>query len=281
MSLARTGLKRSSRTPFNEPIGPHRRVQWFKLDLAEAKRVKNLLGGTLNDVVLATLAVALRRYLARRGTDPGACQFHAAVPVSVRSANERGSAGNRVSAWLVPLPLGDPDPVRCFASVRASTGKLKEGNHAEGVAALTEAAEWTSANLLGVALRFINRTRPYNVIVTNVPGPATRFHLLDAPMISVYPHLPLFENQGLGVALFSYVGELSWGLTADWELLPDLPALSRAIDSSFRELARGAELLAASRQERPANSAHHPATTEASDRAAPLPLAPALADPSA
>ena len=101
-----------SDTPLNQRIGPHRRLDWLTMDLDTVKGVKNRLGGTLNDVVLATVAGALRRFLQRRGVDVAPLDFRVMAPVSVRTEQERGTLGNRISAWMVPMPLGEPDPIR-------------------------------------------------------------------------------------------------------------------------------------------------------------------------
>ena len=100
------GVRSAAETPLNGPVGPHRRVEWLEFDLGEMKEVKKRLGGTLNDVVLATVAGAMRRYLGRRGA---ACEgeFRALIPVSTRTVDESGSGGNRVSAWIAPLPLDE------------------------------------------------------------------------------------------------------------------------------------------------------------------------------
>jgi hypothetical protein len=144
--------------------------------------------------------------------------------------------GNRVSVWVVSLPLDQDDPRSRMAAVCATTADLKRNQQSLGAEVLTQAAEWTTANLLNLAVRFINRSGQYNLIVTNVPGPPVPFYLLGSRMLSVYPHVPLFENQGLGVALLSYAGNLYWGVTGDWDQVPDLHHFSKALAESFSEL---------------------------------------------
>jgi len=134
--------------------------------------------------------------------------------VSVRAAAQRGTAGNRVSVWLADLPVGERDPWRRLTAVRKITEELRDSHQAEGTQALAEVAEWTGANLLGLALRLLNSTQPYNLIVTNVPGPPMPLYLLDARMETLYPHLPLFEGQGLGIALVSYAARWRGGSRA-------------------------------------------------------------------
>jgi hypothetical protein len=178
----------------------------------------------------------MRRYLEPRGVDVETTPFRVAVPVNVRAAGGDSPAGNAVSAWLTDLPIAEHDPWRRLAAVKTVTTKLKDDHQAEGAQALTEAAEWIGANFLGLALRVLNRARPYNLIVTNVPGPPVALYLLDARVAALHPHLPLFENQGLGIALLSYAGTLSWGLIADWELVSELDELRDALALSFAEL---------------------------------------------
>ena len=238
------GLWRPADTPLNRPIGPHRRFDWHGLDLVEVKAVKNCLGGTINDVVLATVAGAVRRFLTQRRVNIDALNYKAVVPVSVRSAAEQGNLGNRVSAWLMSLPIQERDPRRRFTAVQELTTRLKDSKQARGIEMLTQVAELADP-ILTLGVRLAARMHPYNLIVTNIPGPQFPLYLLGAQMIEGYPHVPLFEYQGLGVALFSYIGKLFWGFNADWELMPDLDRFVRAIGVSFRELHDAATTAAA------------------------------------
>jgi WS/DGAT/MGAT family acyltransferase len=241
-NLLRSGMEDIVPLPFNEPIGPHRRVEWMSFDLAEVKEVRRRLGGTLNDVVLATVAGAMRLYLQERGVRRVGGDFRVVVPVSVRAEAERGAdgLGNRVSAWIVSLPIHVRSGVKRLQTVIATTAQLKNSEQALGAQMLTEAAEWTTGNVLNLAARFISQSRLYNLIVTNVPGPQAPLYLLDARMEASYPHLPLFENQGLGVALFSYDGKLFWGFGGDWSLVPDIANFRRHVAESFGELRNAA-----------------------------------------
>jgi diacylglycerol O-acyltransferase len=215
--LARSSLAPAPATPFNLPIGPHRQVRWVVLDLELLRRVKRRLGGTLNDLVLACVAGALRALLVRHGRMPPDGGVRAAIPVSVRTREEAGNPGNRVSIWIVPLPLDVRDPCERLSAITATTDRLKRQNEAAGATVLTQAADWTGGAILSWVVRLLNDARIYNVIVTNVPGPPVPLYLLGARMRAAYPHLPLFENQGLGIALLSYLDRLYVGLTADWD----------------------------------------------------------------
>jgi diacylglycerol O-acyltransferase len=214
--LAQQGLRIAPATFFNRPIGPHRRVSWLAVELDPLRDARQRLGGTLNDVVLACVAGALRTLLARHRRLPVEGIVRAAVPVSVRGRDEVGVPGNRVSIWIVPLPVYERDPGARVAAVTAVTGQLKRRNDAAGATVLTQAADWTGGALRSWAARLIASMHIYDLIVTNVPGPPVPLYLLGARMQAAYPHLPLFENQGLGIALLSYCDRLYVGLTADW-----------------------------------------------------------------
>lgn len=229
-----------SQTPLNRPIGPHRRFDWLRMDLAEVKAVKNGLGGTVNDVVLATVAGAVRRFLERRRVHCGHVDFRVMAPVSVRTDEERGTLGNRVSAWIVPLPLAESDASRRMAKIRETTAELKAQKQALGAETLAQVGEWTPSTLLSLASRMMTRALPFNLVVTNVPGPQVPLSLLGAQMRDNYGFVPLIDGLCLGVVLFSYAGALCWGFTCDWDLLPDLHDFVLDIERSFAELRRAA-----------------------------------------
>lgn len=235
-ALASGGLRRPPATPFNQPVGHHRRVDWVTVDLARTKTLARSLGVSLNDLVLALLATSLRRFLQERGQLTGFDELRIAVPVNVRTAETKRHIGNHASAWLLALPLDEPDVVRCALRIHDETAALKRAGAAKGIELLTDAAEWATSGAMRVAVRLISRARPYNLIVTNVPGPGVPLYLLGSRLLEAHPHLPLFEGQGLAVALFSYEDRLSFGLNGDWDLLPDLDRLVSAITASFAAL---------------------------------------------
>jgi diacylglycerol O-acyltransferase / wax synthase len=241
-------LRPASATPFNQPIGPHRRFDWLVQDLTEIKAVRRALGGSLNDVVLAVVAGAVRRFLMERRVDPAGLDFRVAAPVSVRKPHERGKLGNRVSAWIVPLPVGEPDPRAQLAAISATTAELKEQRSAVGAEMLTQAAEWTPATLLSLGARHATRLLPFNMVVTNVPGPQIPLYLLGARMREIYPQVPVTDHLGLSVALFSYDGRLCWGFNADDVLVPDLERFTAHVAEAFQALRRSAGLPAPAAQ---------------------------------
>ncbi|MCP5067479.1 MAG: wax ester/triacylglycerol synthase family O-acyltransferase [bacterium] len=235
------GLHNASETPINQPLGPHRKFEWHQMDLARVKRVKQSLGGTVNDVVLATVAGALRRFLTLRRLDLNRLEIRANVPVSLRSTDERGTLGNRIALLMPELPVDEADPVTRLDRVHATMAELKHSRLAMGAEVLAAVSDWTSATLLSLAVRGAARGRPYNLVVTNVPGPQLPLYLLGARVEACYPVVNLLPNQGLGVALFSYAGTLFWGFTADLDQLPDLGSFVDAIDQAFLELEEAAE----------------------------------------
>ena len=230
------GLRSASETPINRPLGPHRRFDWTEIPLPRVKAVKDVLGGTVNDVVLATVAGALRRFFSLRRIPVDGLQIRANVPVSLRSRDERGTLGNRIALLMAELPVDEPDPGRRLERVRETMGRLKKSRQAMGAEVLAAVSDWTSATLLSLAVRVAARGRPYNLVVTNVPGPQMPLYLLGARMEACYPVVNLLPNQGLGVALFSYAGTLFWGFTADLDQLPDLSDFVHAIEDCFAEL---------------------------------------------
>jgi WS/DGAT/MGAT family acyltransferase len=226
----------ASPTPINLPIGPHRRYDWWTIDLAAVKAVKNRLGGTVNDIVLATVAGALRIFLEGRRVNVDVLDIRASIPVSIRTDEQRGTLGNQIALWMLDLPVAERDARRRLQKVRENTARLKESRQTLGAQVLAAVSEWTSTTLLSLAVRLTTRSRPFNLVVTNVPGPQIPLYLLGAELRECYPMLALLPNQALGVALFSYAGKLCWGFIADWDLIPDLHEFVDAIASSFREL---------------------------------------------
>jgi hypothetical protein len=213
-AMAWAGLNPAPPTPYNKAIGPHRRYTWVRANLADLKAIKNELGGTVNDVVLATVAGALGKHLRRRGQSTDGLELKAMVPVSVRADVERGALGNRVAAMMAPLPVWCQDPVARLDIVRE---ELK--------------------GLMGQASRVMARQRFFNVVITNVPGPQIPLYLAGKRMIDTFPMVPLAKNQALGIALLSYAGRINFGLVGDYDLLWDLDDFADDVQDSLAELA--------------------------------------------
>jgi len=240
--LLPTALKRATDSPFNRPIGPHRRFDWLAMDLSSIREIKNRLGGTVNDVVLAIVAGAVRRFLEHRHVEVDKGSFRALVPVSVRTPEEKGALGNRVAAWIADLPVAEPEARRRLDELQKKTAELKRSQQTVAAGILTGMAGWAGSSLLSLGVQLVMRARRFNLIVTNVPGPQLPLYLLDARVLELYPQVPLFNDQGLGVALFSYDGKLFWGFNADYDLFPDLHEFANAVAAAHQELRAAAGL---------------------------------------
>ena len=231
------GLRPASPTPLNVEIGPHRRFDWTSMDLALVKDIGHKLGAKLNDVVLAIVTGALRKFLRRREIAVERLDFRAMVPVNVRTGEDH-DLGNRVAMMVVRLPLDARDPGERLSRVVIETAQLKRSRQALGVQTLEELSDHTFTTLFTLFGRLAAGARPFNLIVTNVPGPAFPVYVLGSRMVACYPLVPLYRNQALGIALFSYDGRLWWGFNADWDALPDLHDLVAAVEAEARALAR-------------------------------------------
>jgi hypothetical protein len=158
------------------------------------------------------------------------------LPVNVRSSAQHGKLGNRVAFLMARLPVDEADPARRVARVVEETVRLKGSDIVEGGELLESLSDFTVTTLVAVLARLAARTRSYNMVVTNVPGPQFPVGMLGATMQEIYPLVPLFSNQGLGIALFSYDGGLYWGFNADWDALPDLHELVDGVAVEFEAL---------------------------------------------
>lgn len=230
-------LTPASETSLNVPLGPHRRFDWTRFDLGVVREVKTRLHCTLNDVVLGCVAGAVRRFLSERGEVVSELHdFRAFVPVSTRSQAEHGTLGNRVVMIMVPLPVPESDPWRRMQRISERTRELKASGRAEATDLIEEISDWTIPSLLTGMTRLAAARRSFNLVVTNVPGPPSPVFMNGARLLELYPLVPLYENQTLGVALFSYDKSLCWGFNADWDAVPDLHDFVQAIDLEFETL---------------------------------------------
>ncbi len=234
VSLVGSGL--APKTSLNRPIGPHRRVVGRLVELARAKSIKNALGGTVNDVVLAAVAGALRALLLERGEAVRGIDLHTLVPVSVRTAAQAGALGNRVSALIVGLPIGEASPRRRYAALVAHTAELKRSHEVVGAEMLTSFSGFAPATLLQQATRLQWAQRFVNLVVTNVPGPQFPLYFAGAPLREVFPCVPLAPNLAMSVAVVSYAGSLGFGLVGDWDAMPDIDRFGDHLGAAFDEL---------------------------------------------
>ncbi|HEV3284561.1 MAG TPA: wax ester/triacylglycerol synthase family O-acyltransferase [Solirubrobacteraceae bacterium] len=227
-------------TPFNVDIGPHRRYTFLDADLAEFKAIKDSLGGTLNDVVLASVTLALGRYLRAHDYETEGVVLKAMVPVSVRSKSEQGALGNKVAAMWAPLPVGVENPAECLRRITTAMEDLKRSGQAVGAQVLTNLAGFAPPTIMSQAARLQARQPFFNLVVTNVPGPQFPLYLLGRRLQVLYPVVPLAQRQGLGLAVLSYDGHLGFGLLGDYDALPDLERIVEDLRLSIASLARAA-----------------------------------------
>lgn len=231
-----TTLGPAPESSLNQAVGPTRLLRTVSLDLSVVKGVGAALGGTVNDVVLAVVAGALRELLLSRNEEVPR-ELRALIPVNVRRAEARGTFGNQVAAVLCPLPVGEPDARERFRLVAAATKELKAGGQALGTMALTRLGDLTPPAVAAMATRYLPAGRWYNVVVTNVPGPRDPLYLLGRRLLACHPVVPLTSVTTVSVALLSYRGSIDVGLLGCGERARDLPTLARAVPAALAELA--------------------------------------------
>ncbi len=224
----------ASETPINGSLSPHRRFDWLTMPLNNLLELRSVLDCTVNDIVLATVAGAVRRYLFRHRVELADLDFRVAAPVSMRKSGHAKCQGNHVSTWIVPLPLAEADPLARLRAIREVTLELKRKESALAIDTLMAAAEYMPPALIARSTKLAQG--PINMMVTNVPGPDFPLYQVGAKLLGMYPVVPLVPGSGLGIALFSYEGKLCWGINADYELVPDLDALADDLRTSFEEL---------------------------------------------
>jgi WS/DGAT/MGAT family acyltransferase len=232
-------IRPASNTPLNlEEVGPHRCVDWIRFDLEEVKAVKNHLGGKVNDVVLATVAGAIRRYLRLHRTAVNGLDFRVVVPINTRPAAALGALGNRVVPILARLPLEIRDPRERLHVIAKTTQALKASKQIGAIELFEDISNWIDAAPVAELVRRVTRWWAGNLIVTDVPGPQVPLYLLGARLLEGYPFVPMMANQALGIALLSYAGGLYWGFNADWDAIADLHDLVGCFTAEFAELKR-------------------------------------------
>jgi len=235
------------RTPWNRSITPHRRFAFFSHPLADYKLVKNAFGTTLNDVVMAVTGSALRRYLESHGELP-ADPLKAMVPVSIRTEAQRGEYTNRVTSVIAELATDEKDPVARLQRIHLAMNEAKRMHRATPATMMQDWTEFAMPALLAQAARIAARTKildrmnpPFNVIISNVPGPREALYLGGARMFSYHPVSAITDGQGLNVTVVSYRDHLDFGLVACRELVPDVWDFESAFEESLSELVRAAK----------------------------------------
>ncbi|HEV7886082.1 MAG TPA: wax ester/triacylglycerol synthase family O-acyltransferase [Acidimicrobiales bacterium] len=235
------------RTSLNTSITPHRRFAYTSVALDEVKQVKNALGGTVNDVVLALCAGALKQYLADEGEAPDK-PLVGMVPVSVRTEDQKGAMGNRVSSMLVSLATDIDDPVERLHAISAGTVHAKDQEKAIGAEFLTDWTEFAApavaarAARLYSSMRLADRHNPFfNVTISNVPGPGFPLYSAGARMVAMYPMGPIADGGGLNITVMSYMGQMFFGLVACRETVPKVWNIAHYLNDALEELKKAAD----------------------------------------
>ena len=237
LAFGKATLDVCPKTSLNAPIGPHRRFAIARAELAAVKRIKNHFDCKVNDVVLAIVSGALRHILLERGEEVAPdCDLHALVPVSMRSKAQRHTYGNQVAAMKAHLPVGEADPARRLERVALGMDNLKASGEAVGADFWLKAADFAPPTVVAMASRAMAFQRLFNLAVTNVPGPQIPLYLLGGRLREAYPYVPLVGTAALGVAVLSYDGRLFFGVSGDWDVLPDLETFTEGVGLATEEL---------------------------------------------
>jgi diacylglycerol O-acyltransferase / wax synthase len=234
------GLNPAPETPLNVPIGPHRRVWWTRASLDDFRAIKNAVGGTVNDVVLAVVSGALGRWLRTRGVRTEGLELRALVPVSIRSPGAEAELGNQIAAMRGPLPVYAIDPLDRLEIVKDSMAHLKQSKQALGAEVISSLNDFAPPTLLAQASRLNFSTRLFNLIVTNVPGPQFPLYLLGRELQELAPVAFLPEDHAMAVAIMSYNGCVDFGLLGDYDAMPDLDVFADYIEDALAELMQAA-----------------------------------------
>ena len=243
LALTRTAARSAPLTPLNTPIGELRRYGMAATSLDDYKRIRKAHAPdaaiTVNDVVLAVVAGALRAWLLTRGEPvKPSSSVRAMVPVSIRSPDQAGTLGNRISSFFVDLPIGEPNAVMRLHQVSYAMRAHKESGQAVGADLIAGLAGFAPPTMhaLSAQLGSSFSQRMFNTIVTNVPGPQFPLYAAGARMLATYPVVPLVKNQALSIGLTSYDGGVYYGLNADRDAMADVDVLAQCIEDALAEL---------------------------------------------
>lgn len=244
--LVPPALFEAPRTSINRAISSHRRVAFAELRLDDLRRVRDVLGGSVNDVVLTAVAGAMRTFFAGRGEIPEG-SLVALVPVSLRGGTDHAGLGNQVSAMLVSLATGVEDPVARLGVIRDGMVAAKAQQRVIGPDVFSN---WAHTLIPALATRVTRLTTnlrvfdhlppPFNVIVSNIPGPDVPLYLAGARMVAMYPIGPVMEGVGVNITVFSYLGAMYVGVQGCWDLVPDIDVIGDGIVASVGELVKEA-----------------------------------------
>lgn len=222
-------IRRPADTPINGTLSSHRRVDWLQMPLQTLKDAHHQLGCSLNDVVLGLLAGGIGKLFAEREFELRRAGFNVAVP----TLTGEGSGGG-VTSWDLPLPVTEPDTIERIKMVARASARRKREQQRGVASLLVDMDAWVPSGLL--ALFTMGKQGNVNTFMTNVVGASQPLYSMGAEMESLYSHMPLLQNMGLGTALTSYNGQVYWGINGDYDLIPDLGIIAEGISESYREL---------------------------------------------
>jgi diacylglycerol O-acyltransferase / wax synthase len=243
-------VKTKSDTGLTGPVGSHRVIAWADAPPADVKSIRTALGGTVNDVVLAAITNGFRELLLSRGESVEGRTVRTLIPVSVRAARADGAAtgngtfNNKVSVMFAALPVGIADPAERLTFIRDQLAGLKKSNQAVAGEALTSMSALAPDALVSLAARAIARVQgatAVETVTTNVPGPQLALYSLGRRMQRVYAYVPIAAQMRFGVTIFSYDGEVTFGVTGDHDTSPDVDVLAGGIADGLADLVRIAE----------------------------------------
>jgi diacylglycerol O-acyltransferase / wax synthase len=224
----------------NDPISPYRALSTLSRPLEELRAIKRAHRCTVNDVVLAAACGGVRRYLERRGEEPG--RLKAMVPVNVRSDGANGELGNRISFIFLDLPCGEPEPGRRLRDIAATTKEAKQADEPAGATTVLDLAAAAPSPIQRAMSRLVASPRTFNVVVSNIPGPQEPLWMLGCRLREAFPVVPLADRHALSVGFTSVAGGAFFGVYADRDAVADAECLADDIGHELDELAGGAPL---------------------------------------
>ena len=233
-----TALPPAAGSSLTGPIGRQRRYTWARASLGDVKAIKNELGGTVNDVFLAVISERVPRSATGQGGRAGAAMVPSLIPVSVRAAGEESIYENRVSALVANLPVEVVDPVERLAAMTAQMATLKSSSESEAGEAFVSLRRYTPFALASLFVRLVFSVpqREIVTVTTNVPGPQEPLYALGRRLVEIIPYVPIATTLRTGVAIFTYCGQVTFGVTGDYASTPDLDVLARGIEDGIAEL---------------------------------------------
>jgi WS/DGAT/MGAT family acyltransferase len=225
------------RSSLNGPMSGTRHFATVRFDLADVKRTKERLGGTINDLVLAICAGGLRSLLLARGDELPERDLRAQVPVNIRRRDKEGKLGNELTSLFVELPVTEPDPMKRYRTMVDHAEQYKAGSQRSGGKTIVDLANM-GPPLAGelLARSMFGGTRMFNLTITNVPGPREQLYAFGAPLVEGLPLVPLFAGHSIGIAVVTYADRMVFGLNGDRMSAPDLDVLADGIEQSFADL---------------------------------------------